>query len=185
MEKNTVFIQNLVDNPVKVNNASLVEIKIALDDTLVKYFQEVLGYTQDHRLTDKSLLIQFILNVLSGLTALYAYYVPFVQARYVLGFACAVFFVLNTIWGIYHYFIIEHFTFIGYKKEGVMIMVQTEMQPPSTMYTISIKIRDTVVITIQRPVESWFDVSGTLDPVPIAQDLKELLSDESLKKKTQ
>lgn len=174
------FTKSLEERPVQVNNASLVDIKIALDDTVVRYFAEVLGYKQDHRFTDKNLAVQFVLNLISGMTALYAYAVPFSEGIALIGLACLVFFLLNATWGLYYYFLVVHPTFAG-AKGNTTVRVTTDMHPPTTIYHISAIIgADT--LTLAKPVEQWFDPLGTLDPIPFVQDLQKLVQPVSDKK---
>jgi hypothetical protein len=191
------FIEELLENPLQVNNTSLLDIKIALDDVLVKYLQEVLGYKQNHRLTDKNLWMQFILNLLAGMTALYAYYVPFAQARTVLGLTCLAFFALNTFWGVYYYILADHYTFVGtLEKQGGIsnqwLYIETDLKPPSTSYRISIVIGDKELksgseldkrIVSEHPVEEWFDVTGTLEPVTFAKDIYSIIQSAGTEKK--
>lgn len=170
------FIQELQNNPVRVNNSSLLDIKIALDDILVKYFQDELEYIQDHKLEDRNLFIQFLLNLMGGITALYAYIVPFNESKLVIGLICIAYFLLNLTWSAYYYFIAKHYTYIGSLcSSNSIIRVYTEMKPPSTMYTISVSINNTKESNLKKPVEGWFDVTGTLDPIPFVSDIKAFL----------
>lgn len=170
------FIQELENNPVKVNNSSLLDIKIALDDILVKYFQDELGYIQDHKLEDRNLAVQFLLNLMGGITALYAYNVPFNESKLVIGLICVAYFLLNLTWSAYYYFIAKHYTYIGsLHNNNNIVRIRTEMKPPSTMYTIFVSINNTKESNLKKPVEEWFDVAGTLDPSPFVSDIKAFL----------
>src|SRR5262245_11251570 len=79
----------LGSSPVRVNHGSLQDIRIALDDTLVKYLNEVRGLSQGHGQTDRYLVVQFILNLIGALTAAYAYVTPFTESRLIVGVASA------------------------------------------------------------------------------------------------
>ncbi|KAF8627112.1 hypothetical protein AX15_004539 [Amanita polypyramis BW_CC] len=102
--------------PVKVNNASLTELKNACDDALKRFLSRPELFKQIHLHTDVRLGLGWLSVVIAAATALYGYKVEFEKSKPVVWVGVVLYVVLTTLQTLYAYFVQKDTVFVGKRK---------------------------------------------------------------------
>ncbi|KAF8633153.1 hypothetical protein AX17_004654 [Amanita inopinata Kibby_2008] len=102
--------------PVKVNNASLTELKNACDDALKRYLSRPELFKEIHLHTDIRLALGWLSVFVAAGTALYGYKVEFEKSKPVIWVGVILYMILTTLQTLYAYFIQGDIVFVGKRK---------------------------------------------------------------------
>ncbi|KIL64090.1 hypothetical protein M378DRAFT_163564 [Amanita muscaria Koide BX008] len=101
---------------VKVNNASLTELKNACDDALKRFLSRPELFKQIHHHTDIRLALGWLSVLVAAGTALYGYKVEFEKSKPVVWVGVGVYVILTTLQTLYTYFVQKNTVFVGKRK---------------------------------------------------------------------
>ena len=170
---NALYLSVSEREPVSVDHTSLSEMNIALNDCIIYFFGEsIQGLRTNHRSMDIYLATQVILNCLAGIAALYAWFVPFLEGKGILKLIVALYYALYGGYAIWYGLFSKAEIFSGVGSDGTVWSVNTQMKAPSTLYEVTIGIGKHAPKTFKKPVETWFDVTGSLVPDLFIADLQ-------------
>ncbi|PFH48135.1 hypothetical protein AMATHDRAFT_150543 [Amanita thiersii Skay4041] len=102
--------------PVKVNNASLSELKNACDDALKRFLSRPELFKQIHAHTDIRLALGWLSVFVAGGTALYGYKIEFEKSKPVVWVGLILYCLLTTLQTLYAYFVQGDVVFVGKRK---------------------------------------------------------------------
>jgi len=190
MEKTKDAAKATAEAPIAVNNANLVELKVACDDAVRKYMTETRNYKQSHKIIDVKLLLGYVSAIMAGGEFWYTWKKPFDQVRTLTMIVVAVYFVLSTFLAFWTTFVEKDIIFVGTKdNEKVVVRSQLKKHKPYYHLTINRKAKskkyDKKVETATKNVGTlglsksfgeWFDVDGVFLPSDFAKELDFLMS---------
>ncbi|KAH6917843.1 microsomal signal peptidase 25 kDa subunit-domain-containing protein [Coprinopsis sp. MPI-PUGE-AT-0042] len=101
---------------VKVNNASVVELKNACDDAIKKFLSRPELFKQIHLHTDIRLGLGWLCVFVAGGTAFYGYKIDFETSKPVVTIGLIVYIILTTLSTLYAYFVEGDTIFVGKRK---------------------------------------------------------------------
>jgi signal peptidase complex subunit 2 len=101
---------------VKVNNASLTELKNACDDALKRFLSRPELFKQIHHHTDIRLALGWLSVLVAGGTALYGYKIEFEKSKPVVWVGVLCYVILTTLQTLYTYFVQKDTVFVGKRK---------------------------------------------------------------------
>ncbi|KAJ2993701.1 hypothetical protein NUW54_g7675 [Trametes sanguinea] len=146
---------------VKVNNASVTDMKHACDDALKRFLSRPDLFKQIHTHTDVRLALGWLSVLVAGATGLYGWKVPFEQSKPAVWAGVIAYVILTIAQTLYSYFIEGDIVFVGKRKtfdKRVSIFVhhlRLSTPPDSITPLSSIKQIVTERITItSRPTPS-------------------------------
>jgi len=168
---------------VKVNNASLTELKNALDDAIKRYLSRPELFKQIHIHTDVRLALGWTGVLIAGVTALYSYRLEYEKSKPVIWIGLIVYIVLSLSQAIYAYFIEGDTIFVGKRKtfdkrivtERITLSTRTQPSAPENppAYSLSLTYRRSTnggksllnrgKASESRPYTAFFDEQGVLD----------------------
>ncbi|KAI0000849.1 microsomal signal peptidase 25 kDa subunit-domain-containing protein [Russula vinacea] len=168
---------------VKVNNASLIELKNALDDAIKRYLSRPDLFKQIHLHSDVRLALGWTGVIIAGVTALYSYRLEYEKSKPVIWIGLIVYIVLSLSQALYAYFIEGDTIFVGKRKtfdkrivtERITLNTRTKPSTPENppAYTISLTYRRSTnggksllnrgEASESRPYTAFFDEQGVLD----------------------
>jgi len=151
-----------VEGEVKVNKFDNSALKQALDDALVKYLTDELGYQEDHTLSNIKLVLGAFGCILAVISHFYP--IPFPANKTIL-LVCAICYFASS--GILQYI-------ASYLQQDIILItkpdkdhkpleVHTSMHKYDPNYTVAIKYKGGQShSTFTKPVTEWFTTSGVL-----------------------
>ncbi|KAI0302418.1 microsomal signal peptidase 25 kDa subunit-domain-containing protein [Multifurca ochricompacta] len=168
---------------VKVNNASLTELKNALDDAIKRFLSRPDLFKQIHLHTDVRLALGWSGVFVAGATAFYSWRLEFEQSKPVMWIGLIVYIILTVLQTLYAYFIEGDTIFVGKRKtfdkrivtERMTLSSRTKPSTPESppAYTVSLTYRRSTnggksllnrgEATEWRPYNAFFDERGVLD----------------------
>jgi len=168
---------------VKVNNASVIELKNALDDAIKRFLSRPDLFKQINLHTDVRLALGWSGVIVAGATAFYSYRLEFEQAKPMIWIGLIVYIILTLSQAIYAYFIEGEIIFVGKRKtfdkrivtERITLSSRTKPSTPQNppAYTLSLTYRRSTnagksllnrgQATESRPYTAFFDDEGVLD----------------------
>lgn len=101
---------------VKVNNASLVELKNACDDAIKKFLSRPELFKQIHHHTDIRLGLGWLSVFVAGGTAFYGWKIDFETSKPVVTIGLIIYIILTTLSTLYSYFVEGDTIFVGKRK---------------------------------------------------------------------
>ncbi|KAI9441714.1 microsomal signal peptidase 25 kDa subunit-domain-containing protein [Lactarius indigo] len=101
---------------VKVNNASLTELKNALDDAIKRFLSRPDLFKQIHLHTDVRLVLGWSGVFVAGATAFYSWRLEFEQSKPVMWIGLIVYIILTLLQTLYAYFVEGDIIFVGKRK---------------------------------------------------------------------
>jgi signal peptidase complex subunit 2 len=125
---------------VKVNNASLTELKNACDDAVKRYLARPELFRQSHLHTDVRLALGWASVLVAGATALYGYKIEFEQSKPVVWAGLILYVLLTSMQTLYAYFIEGNVVFVG-KRKTLSKRIITERITLSSSTTPASKIK--------------------------------------------
>ncbi|KAF2075752.1 hypothetical protein CYY_002934 [Polysphondylium violaceum] len=150
------------EKPVQVTLYDSLSMKQTLDDAVVKYITDKLGYKQNHKMNYIKVLLGFIGCCLAALAQFYP--VPFPQNKPIL-IVCVFFYaIISTILYYINMFIQKDYIVFAVKESN-----EKEIQVSSTLprydpnYTIKIEYRNISTptpITFTKSIDQYFDIKG-------------------------
>jgi len=172
-------------DPVKVNNASLTELKIACDDAVKRFFSRPDQYKVRNTHIDVKLALGWSSVLVAAATGLYGWKTEFEKAKPLVFVGVIMYTVLTAIQTVYTYFVEGKCIFVGKRKtlssriETEKINIKSETTPApspsySPLYCLSITysrssnggktlIKGSVLAKQERPYTSFFDSEGNFD----------------------
>ena len=146
---------------VKVNNASLVELKNACDDAIKKFLSRPELFKQIHHHTDIRLGLGWLSVFVAGGTALYGWKIDFETSKPAVTIGLIVYIVLTTLSTLYAYFVEGDTIFVGKRKtfskriitERITIASSTLPASPSSKPSNSTSTPSSTAVTFS-PVNS-------------------------------
>ncbi|KAI0266488.1 signal peptidase complex subunit 2 [Gloeopeniophorella convolvens] len=168
---------------VKVNNASLNELKNALDDAIKRFLSRPDLFKQIHLHTDVRLALGWAGVFVAGATAFYAWRLDFEQSKSLTWIGLIVYVVLTLLQTLYAYFVEGDIIFVGKRKtfdkrivtERITLYSRTKPSTPENppAYTLSLTYRRSTSggksllgrgqASEARPYNAFFDEQGVLD----------------------
>ncbi|KAF8348521.1 microsomal signal peptidase 25 kDa subunit-domain-containing protein [Amanita rubescens] len=101
---------------VKVNNASLTELKNACDDSLKRFLSRPELFKQIHLHTDVRLALGWLSVLVAAGTALYGYKFDFEKSKPVVWVGVIIYVLLTTLQTVYAHFVEKETVFVGKRK---------------------------------------------------------------------
>ncbi|KAF8325018.1 microsomal signal peptidase 25 kDa subunit-domain-containing protein [Cantharellus anzutake] len=189
----TSLVQETFD-PVKVNNANAVELKIACDDAVKRFFSRPDQYKVQYTHTDVKLGLGWTSVLIAAATGLYGWKTEFEKAKPLIWLGVTLYTILTAIQAAYTYFVEGKTIFVGKRKtlssrietEKITIDAETSLSPSSSpLYCLSLTyvrssnsgktlIRRTQLNKQERPYTSLFDSEGNFDQSRFTAWLHEL-----------
>ncbi|OSD05193.1 hypothetical protein PYCCODRAFT_1432946 [Trametes coccinea BRFM310] len=168
---------------VKVNNASVTDMKHACDDALKRFLSRPDLFKQIHTHTDVRLALGWLSVLIAGATGLYGWKVPFEQSKPAVWAGVIAYVVLTIAQTLYSYFIEGDIVFVGKRKtfdkrivtERITITSRPTPSTPQTppgyalalTYVRSAAGGKTLLgkgrAQEERPFTAFFDERGVLD----------------------
>ncbi|KAI0002134.1 microsomal signal peptidase 25 kDa subunit-domain-containing protein [Russula compacta] len=168
---------------VKVNNASLTELKNALDDAIKRFLSRPDLFKQIHLHTDVRLALGWSGVFVAGATAFYSWRLQFEHSKPVVWIGLIVYILLTLLQALYAYFIEGDIIFVGKRKtfdkrivtERITLSSRTKPSTPDSppAYALSLTYRRSTnggksllnrgQASEWRPYTSFFDEQGVLD----------------------
>jgi hypothetical protein len=179
-----LLISILEAEPIKAGKENLHEIKVALDDALVRFMTEEAGYTEDHTQMNMKLLVAFILNVIGGATALYAYRVPFEKAKFYTALGSLLYLAIYGVWNFYTMFLANQFAFCGrHPSKNAMLHIKTDTSLKDAVYRVHAHFEKigTPREILSGKVDRWVTIDGHVSPRPFVTDMRTAISKISVK----
>ncbi|KAM0683717.1 hypothetical protein MDAP_001292 [Mitosporidium daphniae] len=178
------FLSDLSAFPIQCNILSLQDIRIALDDILIKFFTVELGWKEDNRRTDLNLLSQFVANVIALVVVLYSYFFGFEASRTLGQPLCILYFFVVLLSTVVNWQLgpMPKFSGMSSSSPKETVKVETNIEAPSTLYSIiavyqsESEANKPRTIHLKKPVETWFHADGSLAAEAIYKDLLLLAS---------
>ncbi|BGP28011.1 signal peptidase complex subunit 2 [Rhodotorula toruloides] len=110
----------------KVNNASLTELKNALDDVVKEYFcLATHRFTRSHTHEDVRLAVGWTSVVVAAATGYYGYVTDFHESKYWVSVGVVLYVVLNTVLALYVAYVEKNVIFVG-KRRTIASRISTE-----------------------------------------------------------
>ncbi|KAF8331467.1 microsomal signal peptidase 25 kDa subunit-domain-containing protein [Cantharellus anzutake] len=169
----TSLVQETFD-PVKVNNANAVELKIACDDAVKRFFSRPDQYKVQYTHTDVKLGLGWTSVLIAAATGLYGWKTEFEKAKPLIWLGVTLYTILTAIQAAYTYFVEGKTIFVGKRKtlssriETEKITIDAETSLGKTL------IRRTQLNKQERPYTSLFDSEGNFDQSRFTAWLHEL-----------
>ncbi|KAI0034687.1 signal peptidase complex subunit 2, partial [Vararia minispora EC-137] len=180
---------------VKVNNASISELKNACDDALKRFLSRPDLFKQIHTHTDIRLTLGWVGVFIAAATGLYGYYRDFETAKPVVWVGVSLYVLLAGLQALYAYFIERDIVFVGKRKtfdkrivtERVTISSRTQpstpQSPPAYALDLSFvrsasggkSLLGKSADTQTRPYTAFFDVDGGMDQLMFESWVGELV----------
>jgi len=113
-------------DPVKVNNASANEMKLACDDAVKRFLSQPGAFKTINWHTDVRITLGWSSVLVSALTALYGWKVEFEKSKPVVWAGVILYLVLTSIQSLYAYFIEKDIVFEG-KRKTLARRIETEL----------------------------------------------------------
>ncbi|KAH9067555.1 microsomal signal peptidase 25 kDa subunit-domain-containing protein [Lactarius vividus] len=168
---------------VKVNNASLTELKNALDDAIKRFLSRPDLFKQIHLHTDVRLVLGWSGVFVAGATAFYSWRLEFEQSKPVMWIGLIVYIILTLLQTLYAYFVEGDIIFVGKRKtfdkrivtERITLSSRTKPSTPENppAYSLSLSYRRSTnggksLLSRGETTEScsynaFFDEGGVLD----------------------
>ncbi|KAI0754310.1 microsomal signal peptidase 25 kDa subunit-domain-containing protein [Daedaleopsis nitida] len=168
---------------VKVNNASVSDMKHACDDALKRFLSRPDLFKQIHTHTDVRLALGWLSVVVAGGTGLYGWRVPFEQSKPGVWAGVILYVLLTLMQTLYAYFVEGDIVFVGKRKtfdkrivtERITINARTTPSSPQSppayalglTYVRSAAGGKTLLgrgrSSEERPFTAFFDENGVLD----------------------
>ncbi|KZS96354.1 hypothetical protein SISNIDRAFT_473286 [Sistotremastrum niveocremeum HHB9708] len=179
----TVVASTQKHDPIKVNNASLTDLKNACDDSIKKFLGRPGNFQQNHIHTDVRLALGYASVVTSFATAAYGYKVEFEKSKPLVTAGVVLYFLLTFIQTVYAYFIEGKIVFVGKRKtfakrietERLTVSSKTIPSTPSSppQYAVELSYLQTAnggkalikrnYSHAQKGYNSFFDGEGNMD----------------------
>ncbi|KIY67881.1 hypothetical protein CYLTODRAFT_352399 [Cylindrobasidium torrendii FP15055 ss-10] len=180
---------------VKVNTASLSELKNACDDAIKRYLSRPELFKQNYIHTDVRLGLGWSSVIVAGFTALYGYKVEFEQSKPVIWIGLILYCALSTIQWLYAFFIEKETIFQGKRKTFSRRIVTERISIGSRTVPVKSSIPPAYELQISyvrsssngksllakgktrgsREYNSFFDEQGTMDQQRLEQFVGELV----------
>jgi signal peptidase complex subunit 2 len=112
----SIIISDNDRDTIKVNNASVSELKHACDDALKRFLSRPDLFKQQHLHTDVRLALGWAGVGVAGFTGLYGWKVEFEKSKPVVWVGLIVYFLLTAVQTLYAYFIEGDIVFVGKRK---------------------------------------------------------------------
>ncbi|PRQ70390.1 Microsomal signal peptidase 25 kDa subunit (SPC25)-domain containing protein [Rhodotorula toruloides] len=110
----------------KVNNASLTELKNALDDVVKEYFcLSTHRFTRSHAHEDVRLALGWTSVAVAAATGYYGYVTEFHESKYWVSVGVVLYVVLNTVLALYVAYVEKNIIFVG-KRRTIASRISTE-----------------------------------------------------------
>ncbi|KAG8783235.1 hypothetical protein FRC12_019948 [Ceratobasidium sp. 428] len=110
---------------VKVNNASLTELKLACDDALRRYLSRPEHFKIQHTHTDIRLALGYVGVIVAAATGLYSWKREFEETKPVVWLGVILYMLLTGVQTLYSYFVEGDTVFVG-KRKTVNKRIETE-----------------------------------------------------------
>lgn len=183
--------------PVKVDNASLTELKIACDDAVRRFFSRPEQFRTRHTHTDVRLALGWTSVVIAAATGYYGWKREFEEARLLVFVGVVLYFILTAVQTAYAYWIEGKTIYVGKRRTLVhrieieRITIDSETKPApspskSPRYSLTLsyirstgksKKNKTIIrkssATVEKNYTDLFDEEGTLDERALAAWLTE------------
>ncbi|CAG8562207.1 3074_t:CDS:2 [Dentiscutata erythropus] len=161
------------EEPIKVNNSNLVELKNACDDYIQKYFSTKAEFIQNHKHTDFKLIFGYLSCAFALYGGYYGHVTPFNESKEITLICVVSYFVLNFILVIYTFLFEKDIIFLGEKNTPDMkerLTIHTNTKKYSDIYNITFEFHGnnssgkTIVTNhkISKSFGNWFDVNGLM-----------------------
>ncbi|KAF8609603.1 hypothetical protein BDV93DRAFT_602252 [Ceratobasidium sp. AG-I] len=181
---------------VKVNNASLSELKLACDDALRRYFSKPEQFKAQHTHTDIRLALGYAGVAIAAATGLYSWKRDFEESKPVVWVGVILYMLLTSVQTLYSYFVEGDTVFVG-KRKTVNKRIETErltlgaktVPSDKAKFSIGPSYSLTAVYvhssnngkslirkskqSTEAPFTTWFDENGVLDEVAFGEWLGE------------
>ncbi|KAN0127392.1 Microsomal signal peptidase 25 kDa subunit (SPC25) domain containing protein [Lactarius tabidus] len=168
---------------VKVNNASLTELKNALDDAIKRFLSRPDLFKQIHLHTDVRLALGWSGVFVAGATGFYSWRLEFEQSKPIMWIGLIVYVILTLMQTLYAYFVEGDIIFVGKRKtfdkrivtERITLSSRTKPSNPESppAYSLSLTYRRSTnggksllsrgEATEYHPYNGFFDEQGVLD----------------------
>ncbi|QRV76570.1 hypothetical protein RhiJN_04585 [Ceratobasidium sp. AG-Ba] len=177
---------------VKVNNASLTELKLACDDALRRYLSRPEHFKIQHTHTDIRLALGYASVIIAAVTGLYSWKREFEETKPVVWIGVILYMLLTSIQTLYSYFIEGETVFVG-KRKTVDKRIETERITIGAKTAPSDKAQSAVgpryslnaayvhtanngkslirksKQSTEAPYTTWFDEEGRMDEVAFGE----------------
>ncbi|MBW0501521.1 hypothetical protein O181_041236 [Austropuccinia psidii MF-1] len=175
--------------PIQVNNASLTELKNALDDATKTYFNTKAGFQQDFFREDVKLTLGWISSILAGGISLAGWYFGWDKTKDITGYFVAAYLLLSTAGSIFSATVEKKIIYAGTRPsktngaglDKMTVSTDVESHQPiyqlEVLYETSKKSGPKVYQTKLKPhFKDFFDVDGYLDESGWHSYLQNILS---------
>jgi len=177
---------------VKVNNASLTELKLACDDALRRYLSRPEHFKIQHTHTDIRLALGYAGVVVAAATGLYSWKREFEETKPIVWLGVILYMLLTGVQTLYSYFVEGNTVFVG-KRKTVNKRIETErltigaktlpsdksefaVGPRYSLHAAYVHTANNGKSLIRKskqsteaPFTTWFDEEGKMDEVAFGE----------------
>ncbi|RIB17124.1 microsomal signal peptidase 25 kDa subunit-domain-containing protein [Gigaspora rosea] len=162
------------EEPIKVNNSNLVELKNACDDYIQKYFNTKTEFIQNHKHTDFKLILGYLSCAFALYGGYYGQVTPFNESKEITFICVVVYFVLNVILVIHTFLFEKDIIFLGEKSTSdtkERLTIHTNTKKYSDIYNVTFEFHENNSsgkpidgkFKISKSFGNWFDVNGLMN----------------------
>ncbi|KDE07283.1 hypothetical protein MVLG_02503 [Microbotryum lychnidis-dioicae p1A1 Lamole] len=149
--------------PIKVNKASLTELKLAVDDLVKEFFSRPSHFTPSHIHEDVRLILGWSAVIVSAITGYYGYVVEFHQSKFGSTIGVIVYSILNTLYWLYVTYVEKQTIFQG-KRRTFASRISTET------ISLSSTARSIPQEPYNFPFSHWTKTKTQTNPTAAADD---------------